>query len=337
MARKATPWYWEARGEWCVIIRGKRQRLGPDKEEAERRFHELMAERPKQQPVSRAAGLTVASLLDKFLDWCEKHCAARTFLDHRRRIQNFLDAAPEAARFPAEKLKPFHVTEWIDRHPTWGPTFRRMHIISVQRPYNWAVRLGYIETNPIRGIDKPPCKRREQVVTPDQWLTIRDHYAEGDPFRDLLEFVWETGCRPQEARAIEPRHVCLDRLCVLFPPDEAKGKKNWRIIRLTKRAAEILRRRIRDRREGKAFLNANGKPWTAWAVNCRFCRLKKHTGVKHFAYALRHGFATRKLVEGNDHLTVAELLGHSDGTMLARVYQHLSQNDEHLRKALGGA
>ena len=173
-------------------------------------------------------------------------------------------------------------------------------------------------------------------MTPEQWPLIRDHYADGSPFRDLLEFLWETGCRPQEARAIEHRHICLDRLCVLFPPGEAKDKKRWRIIRLTKSAAEILRRRVGDRKEGKAFLNADGNPWTTSAMNCRFCRLKEHTGVKYFAYALRHGFATRKLVEGHDHLTIAELLGHSDGSMLAKVYQHLSQNDEYLRKALGG-
>lgn len=331
MARKPSPWYWEERGEWFVIIRRKRERLGPDKDEAERRFHELMAERPKQQPASKAAVLTVASLLDKFLDWCEQHCATRTFAD-----QSFLDAAPEAARLPAEQFKPYQVTEWVDSHPSWGPTHRRNNIISIQRPYNWALKLGYIDRNPIRNIEKPPPKRREQAVTPEQWLAIRDRYRDGDTFRDLLEFLWETGCRPQEARAIEQRHVCFERLCVLFPRDEAKGKKRWRIIRLTKRAAEVLQRRMQDHKEGKVFLNSDGRPWTAWSINCRFCRLKKHTGIKHFAYALRHGFATRKLVEGHDHLTIAELLGHSDGTMLAKVYQHLSQNDEHLRKALRG-
>jgi site-specific recombinase XerD len=133
---------------------------------------------------------------------------------------------------------------------------------------------------------------------------------------------------------MELAHVHLDRLCVLFPPDEAKGKKRWRIIRLNQRAADILQRRMEGRSAGKVFLNAAGRPWTAFAINCRFCRLQKHTGIKHFAYAWRHGFATRKLIEGHDHLTVAELLGHADGTMLAKVYAHLSQHDEHLRKAL---
>lgn len=104
---------------------------------------------------------------------------------------------------------------------------------------------------------------------------------------------------------------------------------------MTARAAEVLRRRLGERTEGTVFLNADGRPWTPYAMNCRFCRLKKHTGFKAFAYAFRHGFATRKLIEGHDHLTIAELLGHADGTTLAKVYAHLSQADDHLRKALG--
>ena len=31
---------------------------------------------------------------------------------------------------------------------------------------------------------------------------------------------------------------------------------------------------------------------------------------------------------------IAELMGHRDGTMLAKVYAHLDRNDAHLKKAL---
>ena len=47
-----------------------------------------------------------------------------------------------------------------------------------------------------------------------------------------------------------------------------------------------------------------------------------------------HGFATRELVQGHDHLTVAELMGHRDGTMLAKVYGHLDRDTAHLKRAL---
>ena len=41
---------------------------------------------------------------------------------------------------------------------------------------------------------------------------------------------------------MEVRHLRLDRRCVLFPPEEAKGRKRWRVIRLTPAAVEILKR-----------------------------------------------------------------------------------------------
>ena len=353
MARKASPWYWEARSGWYITKNNQHHPLGKHPEDAPpprkhkgkwnappavwNAFYKLMAQPPEAAPKpSPAVGPTVAEIFEKYLAWCSIHRAPRTYKDHRDFIQCFLDESPGVALLVATALRPFHVIEWVDKHPSWGNTRRRNAIIAVQRPFNWAVELGHLETSPVRRIKKPLSGRREQVVTPEQWQKIRDHYPENDPFRDLLEVCWESGCRPTEARTMEARHVRLDRLCILFPPDEAKGKKRWRIIRLTPRAAEIIKRRLDGRGDGLVFLNADGKPWTAFAMNCRFCRLKKHTGVKHFAYAWRHGFATRKLLQGHDHLTVAELLGHTDGATLAKVYAHLDQADEHLTKALEG-
>lgn len=51
---------------------------------------------------------------------------------------------------------------------------------------------------------------------------------------------------------------------------------------------------------------------------------------RYSLYALRHAWATRALESGLDGLTVAILMGHSDPSTLARVYQHLSHNPEHL-------
>lgn len=353
VARTARPWFWGERGGWYVIVSGQRQFLGEHPSDAppprkikkkwnvppaiKMAFHALMA-----APVGATAPapapkveLTVAELLDKFLDWCGNNLAESTFAGHQFRIQAFIRECPEVALLPATGLRPFHVIEWVEKHQDWSSSWRRNCIMSIQRPYNWAEELGHISASPIRKIKKPEAGRREQVVTPNQWAAIHAHYPAHDPFIDLLEFCWETASRPQEARSIEIRHLRLDQKCVAFPPKEAKGKKRWRIIRLTPTAIEILKRRAGERAEGTVFLNANGDPWTAYAMNCRFCRLKKHTGIKHFAYAWRHSFATRKLIEGHDHLTVAEIMGHRDGTMLARVYAHLDQDDEHLRKALG--
>jgi integrase len=51
---------------------------------------------------------------------------------------------------------------------------------------------------------------------------------------------------------------------------------------------------------------------------------------RYSLYALRHSWATNALKSNVDSLTVAILMGHSDPSMLARVYQHLSHSPEHM-------
>lgn len=47
-------------------------------------------------------------------------------------------------------------------------------------------------------------------------------------------------------------------------------------------------------------------------------------------YTLRHSWATNALQRGVDALTVAILMGHKDPSTLAKTYQHLSRNPQHL-------
>lgn len=53
---------------------------------------------------------------------------------------------------------------------------------------------------------------------------------------------------------------------------------------------------------------------------------------RYSLYSLRHSWATKALKSGLDGLTVAILMGHSDPSTLARVYQHLSHDPQHLLK-----
>lgn len=60
---------------------------------------------------------------------------------------------------------------------------------------------------------------------------------------------------------------------------------------------------------------------------------------RYSLYAIRHSWATNALQNGVDALTVAILMGHEDPSTLAKVYQHLSLNPQHLleqaRRAAG--
>jgi integrase len=99
-------------------------------------------------------------------------------------------------------------------------------------------------------------------------------------------------------------------------------------------ALEIVKRLVAAYPEGKLFRNRRGLDWSKFAVCNRFHRLSQRTGKRMFCYAARHGFATRKLIQGKGTLTNSQLMGHTDGTMLARVYGHLDKNVDFLKQAL---
>lgn len=343
-AKFPRPFFRTNRG-WYVQLGKSQVKLadGPENPATEKaawdRYHVVMAGRQNPTPAATLPSSAipgscgVAEVFDAFLDWCQKHRAGRTYDFYAEYLQDFLTRT-KTGRLPAASLKPFHVIAWADEHLTvWSPTTRRGAIVAVQRAFNWAVKVGHLAASPVPFIEKPRPERRKQAVTPGDWERIKGSYKPGDPFRDLLEFCWETGCRAQEAKAVESRHVDLAKHRVVFPAAEAKGKRRQRVIYLSGRAAEIVAERMKES-SGVLFRNEDGRPWTAYATSCRFARLEKKLGVRFCATAFRHGFATRKLVEKHDHLTVAELLGHVNGQMLGEVYAHLGDNPEHLRRAL---
>jgi integrase len=398
MPHHAKPFFRTGRG-WYVQLGKKQIKLcdGPQNSETEaaawERYHQIMAESsagpsaPKISPPED--GPLVAEILDKYLDWCQRHRAGRTFDWYRDHIQDFINCKPEAAKLPVSSLRPFHVIEWADSHgENWSNAYRRGAIVAIQRPFNWAEELGYISANPIKRMKKPQPQRRESHIAPEHFAAIAARYAKGDPFRDLLEFAWYSGCRPQEARHIEARHVRLEAECIVIPKEEAKGKRRARVILLHGQALDIIRRLLAIRPQGKLFLNEDGKPWKRFAIANRFDRLhlalgiaalkeqgitipplprfnrrryddkaalaaarKEHQqklrerrkqilklarqhGRKFALYDARHGFAQRMLESGANHLSVAELMGHTNGRMVAETYSHMNRATVHLKETL---
>lgn len=326
MARSAKPWYRKSRDAWFVMIDGKQHCLGKDKKEAQKRFHELMAA-PQPRRVINVENDSLVGLFDLFLDWCEKH-RPDSYQWYSIRINQFAKLVPSLG---VNDLKPFHVQEWIDTKNAEG--YKRGCVVAINRALSWAVKQGRIERNPLAGMEKPIAGRRETILTPEQFRSVMA-LASDEPFRDLLTFVWETGCRPQEVFKLEARHIELGKNRCVLSVLESKGKKKKRVIYTTDSAEAILRKLMKKYPEGKLFRNADGDQWKPNNVACRFKRMDKKLGFRVKLYDLRHGFCTRLLKSGVDPITVATLAGHSDTSMLARVYAHIQNDNEHLLGAL---
>ncbi|MCG8651149.1 MAG: hypothetical protein MI861_15025, partial [Pirellulales bacterium] len=89
------PFYRKPRRRWYVEINGKQVNLGPDRDEAFQKYHELMA---SPEPVAfkpADPAQPVAALCDRFLEWVQTHRAEPTYEGYLYRLQRFVDRCSE--------------------------------------------------------------------------------------------------------------------------------------------------------------------------------------------------------------------------------------------------
>lgn len=324
MARpRKGPWRRGKNGHWYTTLGRKLVKVA-DKAashaEAFQEYAKLLAH-PQQAPPGR---MILEGLCEAYLEWCKANRAANTHTWYQRYCGSFLESAGPTLR--VSEVKPYHVQQWLIRaHPKASNNTKNGAIRGVARMFNWGLRNGLVEKNPIHGIEKPSRTPREFAITAQQFQTLLGKVGD-ESFRDYLRFIWETGCRPQEIRVIEPHHregrkLTLERV-------NSKGQRYNRVIYLNDAAAELLDK------VGGQFLNSHGVPWNANSVRCRFRMLKEKMGMpKLCANTLRHSWATNALKGGMDSTTASILMGHRDPATLIRNYQHLAQDDPYLTEA----
>ncbi len=332
------PWFRTERNGYFVTIDSVQHNLHTaDKAEAFRLWHQLMARAPEPP---ESPQVTVVVLLALFLEWVEKQKTPATYAWRSNYLQSFVKFLNGTYRgLRVADFKPFHVTRWLDQQSKWGVSSRRAAIATVKRAFNWAVEEGYLDHSPIASLRKPKSPRRETILSDEQRQLILNE-ASDEPFRDVVMLIQETGVRPQEVRTVEARHVDLQNGLWIFPPSEHKtGAKTGqpRIVYLNSQALVITKRLMEQHPTGPLCRNAKGQPWTRNAIRLRFRRmrrrLKDSLPENLCAYLFRHTFATGALERGVDVITLAELMGHKDVTMLSQVYQHIRQRTQHMKSS----
>jgi integrase len=234
----------------------------------------------------------------------------------------------------AAEIRPRHVNEWLATRD-WGPGTRRTAINIVRRAFSWARREGYIEADPLVGLEKPPESRREVVPTGEAVEAIIAA-APNDRFRDFIVAVARTGCRPGEACKVEARHVDLEAGTWTFDGKTTRKTGRKRVVYLTPTVVEICRRLVAEHPTGPIFRNTIGNPWLSQVYAQQIQRLREKLGLGRevVAHGMRHLFVTDGLERGIPSTTIAVLAGHSGTTMIDRVYSHLPDRTSHLRDAL---
>jgi len=151
---------------------------------------------------------------------------------------------------------------------------------------------------------------------------------------DVASLILETGMRPGEVCAMEPRHLHLDQTHPdqsFYKVTKGKTKAARRKVSLTARAFAILTARLAHCNGRFLFPHELDSDKPMPKINNAHDRARKAANIGYFRlYDFRHTWATRCTEAGVDAVTLAAKLGHSKLTMVLR-YAHPGQ--EHQNEA----
>lgn len=338
MPRPPEPWRrTDTNGAWYARVRGRKVWLaGPEATKTEAREVMTRALAAAQKEDRRPGGLTFRDAANLFTVNAEARVGRNRLSPLTLEgYDRFL--APAVAAFgktPVAALKAKHVQEWLDGEPTWNDTTRNNAITAVKACLNWARKMGHVDENPLRDMEKPRAGVTADDLTVDKALKILAAVTDR-PFKDYLVVLWETGARPGEVMRVEAAHLDAANGAIVMESKTTRRTGDKRVIYLTPTAAEVLVRRAAVHARGPLLLTGRGTPWNRHTVGQRFRRLRKSLGMGKEATAkgFRHGFVTDALEKGVPIATVAELVGHRGTKMIERHYSKLRERTAHLRDA----
>lgn len=379
MAREPKPWYRKDRDAWFVTIAGTRHNLGPNKKKALERFYALMRE-PKAAKVASEAFAAVADAFLEWLaanrspetyTWyqyrlerfCQRYPDLVASEIRPYHVQQWVDSYSDLAQTTRRNyirtvkrcMKWASQQGYVESDPIAamevpGAEAREVCITAEE----FETLCTFIRDESLLQLARVTF---ECGCRPQEILRVEARHFDEKNARWILP--------PSEAKGKKkPRIVYLTpyalevtrKLVARFP--EGKLFRNTKAKAWTTDAVNcgFLRLQIRM---GKHQLKSQGLELDVLAIEYlekengpEFSKLKESQRIKlrnkiaagyatrYSLYALRHSWATRALQSGLDALTVAVLAGHNDPSTLARVYQHLAHNPEHMRlqaeKAIGG-
>ena len=256
---------------------------------------------PEGDSITLESDPLVADLLQRFLDHHAKNSKPGTLEFYRRPVEGVKEwlGANGYEKLRVSTIKADHVKRWLaEKYPNASKGYKHNIIRAIKAPFLWAYNEEITERVPLRKLKKPPAQARDIDVTVGQWEAIVAK-VEDPEFTDILWTLRLTGCRPQELRLVEKRHFDAGQGAWVFPVDESKcgeitNKK--RVVLLEGDALQITMKRCARYPEGPLFRNEDGNPWKKRPLSARFTRLAAQVKFPVTAYALRHSFATDKII-----------------------------------------
>lgn len=279
--------------------------------------------------------MTVKVWLETWLKRVKIELKASTFDGYRKIVNGQL--IPALGDKTIQELKRKDVRDWFATLIVGNKRFANI-LSCLRTALDAAVVDDLIEDNPLIGYSYSRKEKPKEVEDIDPFRTEEQTAilaALNGQGRNMVEFAFWTGLRTSELVALEwgdidwlagELRVRRAETQASKEPESTKTKSGRRTVRLLGPALDALTRQKAHTflADGRVFHNPRtGEPWlgdgpirkTLWIP-----ALKK-AGVRYrYPYQTRHTFASMMLSAGESPMWVAQTMGHSDWTMIARVY-----------------
>jgi integrase len=166
-----------------------------------------------------------------------------------------------------------------------GPVARNRVRSSLSAFWNWTIREGLCEVNPVQGTGKASEQSRSRVLTKAElgklWHSLRD-----GAFDDIVRLLILTGQRRAEIGGLRRDEIDLDNRRIVLPPARTKNKREH-IVPLSAQALDIIRNHTDKGVHGNDHKSSHGNnhdgrvfPSLSWSDRKEV--LDKRCGLAHF-------------------------------------------------------
>lgn len=279
---------------------------------------------------------TVNGYLTRWLAAKEKHVASSTFDGYRKLVT--LRLIPALGDTMLVDLKRKALRDWLDTLEVSNKTLSNIQSC-LRSALNDAVEEELIELNPLAGwtYSRKTAPLKEDDVdpfSPEEQQAVLG--ALSGQARNMMQFALWTGLRTSELVALDWGDIDWLREEVMVSramTQASKGKAETTKTAAGRRSVKLLRLALEALKAQKAhtFLAdtevfQNPRTLERWAGDgpirkTMWVPAMKKAGVRYRRpYQTRHTYASMMLSAGEHPMWVAKQMGHTDWTMIARVY-----------------
>lgn len=210
----------------------------------------------------------------------------------------------------AVNVTPADVAQYLE---TRGGVTANREMSTLSDMYQWAMRKGYVQYNPCRGVRRNPEKPRTRYLEDDELRAIID--VGKDYEAQFISAAYLTGMRQQDLIAMTKDWITEEGI------QWREGKtQRRRLIAWSPTLWNIVEAALDRSKCDRVFTNSSGQPWTKWGVQSLLRRIRKNVRrekVEMQDFTL-HDIRAKA---GSDAEDGRGLLAHASEAVFRRVYE----------------